>query len=118
MKQQPRFKTVLMLSCILAVTACNTGKKDDNKSLLPVILALGGLSVGDNYQGGKSPIFFSPAIPALLKVKPMDSLRQNLTRARMPNGAVISHQLMELQQTWEPAWQTHRQLWMVAAPLV
>lgn len=67
MKQQPRFKTVLMLSCILAVTACNTGKKDDNKSLLPVILALGGLSVGDNYQGGKIAYIFQPGDPGFIE---------------------------------------------------
>lgn len=67
MKQQPRFMTVLMLSCILAVTACNTGKKDDNNSLLPVILALDGLSVGDDYQGGKIAYIFQPGDPGFIE---------------------------------------------------
>lgn len=45
MKQQVRCVVSLILCALLAILACDTGKKKDNSSLL--LLLAGGISAGD-----------------------------------------------------------------------
>lgn len=55
MKNYARLLGMILFAAALALTGCDTGEKDNNKSMLPLILIGSGgeLHIGKNYLGGK-----------------------------------------------------------------